>query len=78
MKYSITIKNEDCLFTKQHFQTDQQIYKGLDKFSWNTLPENTGTIQSAIKEERKVVMKKKNISERNELNNYSFIYRLVY
>ena len=41
MSDSITIKNEvDMNITelaKQHFQTDQQTYKGLDKFSWDTM-----------------------------------------
>ena len=57
MSDSITIKNEvDMNITelaKQHFQTDQQIYKGLDKFSWDTLPEGTKDLykESAIKRE---------------------------
>ena len=51
------IKNEvDMNITelaKQHYQTDHQIYKGLDKFSWDTLPEGTKDLykESAIKRE---------------------------
>ena len=57
MSDSITIKNEvDMSITelaKQHFQTDQQTYKGLDKFTWDTLPKGIKDLyeESAIKRE---------------------------
>ena len=53
----ITIKNEvDMNITelaKQHFQTDQQTYKGLDKYSWETLPKGVKDLykEDAIKRE---------------------------
>ena len=57
MSDSITIKNEvDMNITelaKQHFQTDQQTYKGLDKYSWETLPKGVKDLykEGAIKRE---------------------------
>ena len=57
MSDSITIKNEvDMNITelaKQHFKTDQQTYKGLDKFTWDTLPKGIKDLyeESAIKRE---------------------------
>ena len=51
------IKNEvDMNITelaKQHFQTDQQTYKGLDKYSWETLPKGVKDLykEDAIKRE---------------------------
>ena len=38
---------------KQHFQTDQQTYKGLDKYTWDTLPKGIKDLyeESAIKRE---------------------------
>ena len=51
------LKNEDNMniteLAKQHFQTDQQTYKGLDKFTWDTLPKGIKDLykEAAIKRE---------------------------